>query len=288
MIKNYFLIILLITTFAKAFASNTFVSVSGDSIFIGTPLEIVIFAQIIQNYDIQIGDLSLPDGFYEIKNKLYDTTKLNNKFYLRVTFYISTLNAGEYIFPSINVIYKNRDNNNFFIESITINKINILNPRVDTNLAFLQPYDEIKNQKIITTEYKINNLYFILIISFLFLIIIYFLNKYYKYLKNKNKCNYDYRLRKMLKKINKTDDYLVSSELSKLLRQILINKFNLDYYKISTGELKAELSKHFKYNEIEEIVDIKNKLHEINFNNREIYKQDLILIINKLLRLFNK
>jgi len=288
MIKAYFIIVFLFFGCLSLFANNSFIKVSSDSVLIGTPLEIAIFVKIIKNYKVQIEKFSLPESFYKTHQTLYDTIQFNNEDYLRVRYYISSLNSGEYNIPSIKVIFKNEENNNFFIENLSDIKIYILNPIVDTNMAYKQPYGMIDYK---TNSVKINNnfkLLYVFVIFFIIAIIAVLSVKYVKFLKNKLKNDVVYQFSSLLKKIDKLDEKFVASELSKLLKQTLQNNFNIDFAETEIEKLKSEILISFNENDLEELLNIKNQLDKVNFNNEVISKEEIINIINKLRNLFDK
>lgn len=282
---NILFICLLFICAEKIFAGNTSLVVSDTSVLIGSPIEIKLLVQLPQNYSAQIYKIIYPDSIILLKRQT-DTTydagilKISNRDV------ITSFVELTYMIPETKVIFTNTSNNNISIETTKPIKIQYLNPIVDTNKSYYNFFDTILVKKNTLIYHNNSYLYALFFILLLLLLIAPIIRKYFNKMKSKN--NDVKTLQNLLNNVNKHSENKLIISINQILLNYLISEVGLNKSEMNTNNIKKELSNRLEINDLTIFIDIKNKIEFILYNNGQISKDEVILMIKELIRIFDK
>lgn len=265
------------------FAGNTSLFVSDTSLMIGSLVEIKLIVQIPQNYSAQIPKLVYPDSIILLKHKI-DTVYENNIMKITHRYFITSFEENTYTISETKVIFLNNSNNNLLIETISALKIHYLYPKVDTNKPYYNFFDGILVKKNTIIHYDNNYLYILLFV--LLLLIAPIIRKYHNKMKSKN--NNIKTLKKLLNDVNKHSENQLIISINRIVVNYIIDEIGLNKSEMNTNNIKRKLNSIFEINDLTVFIDIKNKIDFILYNNGQISKDEVILMINELIRIFGK
>ncbi|MEJ5245122.1 MAG: hypothetical protein WHV28_05370 [Bacteroidota bacterium] len=266
------------------FAGNTSLFVSDTSLMIGSQAEIKLLIQLPQNYSAQIPNIIYPDNVILLKRQI-DTTYDAGILKIANRDVITSFVESTYIIPETKIIFTNNSNNNISIETTDPLKIQYLNPIVDTNKLYYNFFDSILIKKNILI-YNNNSYLYIFFFVLLLLLIAPIIRKYLNKIKTKN--NNVKKLQMLLNDANKHHENQLIILINRVLLNYITDEIGLNKSEINTNNIKMKLSKRFEINDLTIFIDIKNKIDFILYNNGQISKDEVILMIKELIRIFGK
>ncbi|MCX8055044.1 MAG: hypothetical protein N3A67_05195 [Ignavibacteria bacterium] len=281
---NILFICLLFICSEIIFAGNASLFVSDTSLMIGSHAEIKLFIQLPQNYSAQIPNINYPDNVILLKRQI-DTTYDAGILKIANRDIITSFVESTYIIPETKIIFTNNSNNNISIETTNPLKILYLNPIVDTNKPSYNFFDSILVKKN-TLIYHNNSYLYILFFVFLLLLVAPIMRKYLNKIKTKN--NHVKILQILLNDANNHPENQLIISINRVLLNYITDEIGLNKSEINTNNIKMELSNRFEINDLTIFIDIKNKIDFILYNNGQISKDEVILMIKELIRIFGK
>lgn len=288
--SKLYLIFIILLSYVNLSAESTYVKFSNDSILIGTPFKIELITKILSNYSIKFSQINIPDNFFYYETPKLDTIVLKKEKFLRIYFSISSFEKGTCTFEPVNIIFTNIENGNFFIEKISLPKLIVYHPEVDTNSSYKPPYGEITNSQVgKNNQIKINNLYYFILLTLVVLMFFVLLRKTRNLFKNKGNRRYILRIKKILRKFSKETNKLpLLTEIYNLFINYLKDVCNSGKSELSNSQIKEKLSNKLNDYEITKLINIKGEIEKQIFYKHDMSGQEIEKLIEELLRLISK